>query len=53
MSEVHEHPQIIARSSFTRIDGVIHPMPAPRFSATPAATPVDQQPALMQAWGLK
>jgi alpha-methylacyl-CoA racemase len=36
IDEAPAHPHMQARGSFTRIDDVIHPTPAPRFSATPA-----------------
>ena len=36
IDEAPEHPQMRARGSFTRFDGVLHPTPAPRFSQTPA-----------------
>lgn len=39
MSEVADHPQVQARGCFATLDGVVHPMPAPRFSRTPAPVP--------------
>jgi alpha-methylacyl-CoA racemase len=39
MNEVLEHPHNEIWGSYRRIDGDIHPMPAPRFSRTPAAVP--------------
>lgn len=36
IGEAPQHPQLSARGSFTRFDGVLHPSPAPRFSRTPA-----------------
>jgi len=38
-SEAPNHPHNSARSTFIDIDGVTQPAPAPRFSATPTATP--------------
>lgn len=38
--EAHEHPHHVARNSFVEVDGIIQPAPAPRFSRTPATTPV-------------
>ena len=35
-SEVHAHPQHVARGSWVEVDGVRQPAPAPRFSRTPA-----------------
>ncbi|HPU50829.1 MAG TPA: CaiB/BaiF CoA-transferase family protein [Burkholderiaceae bacterium] len=42
--EAPSHPHFVARGSFVDVDGVVQPMPAPRFSRTPSAvprTPVD------------
>ena len=36
MAEAPEHPHLRARGTFTEIDGVVQPTPAPRFSRTPA-----------------
>jgi alpha-methylacyl-CoA racemase len=33
------HPQLAARGVYARVGGLLHPMPAPRFSATPGALP--------------
>jgi alpha-methylacyl-CoA racemase len=38
--EAHQHPHAVARDSFVDVAGVVQPAPAPRFSRTPAATPV-------------
>jgi alpha-methylacyl-CoA racemase len=35
LDEAPRHPHNVARETFVEIDGVIHPAPAPRFSATP------------------
>ena len=37
--EAAEHPHNVQREVFRRIDGVLHPLPAPRFSRTPARDP--------------
>src|SRR3546814_11678625 len=37
MAEAPEHPQMVARSTFVQVDGVVQPAPAPRFSRTPAS----------------
>lgn len=37
MSEAPGHPHLAARETFVRIDGVLQPAPAPRFSHTPSA----------------
>ncbi len=36
MSEAVQHPQNIARGSFVKVDGVMQPGPAPKFSRTPS-----------------
>lgn len=36
MSEVHQHPQIKARTTIVDVDGHLQPAPAPRFSRTQA-----------------
>ncbi|MBC5762969.1 CaiB/BaiF CoA transferase family protein [Ramlibacter albus] len=37
--EAHTHPHIRARETFVEIAGIRQPSPAPRFQATPAASP--------------
>jgi alpha-methylacyl-CoA racemase len=39
MTEAPEHPHNVQRETFIEVAGVVQPAPAPRFSATPAATP--------------
>lgn len=39
MDEVLSHEQNTARTTFSTVDGVLHPNPAPRFSRTPPAPP--------------
>jgi alpha-methylacyl-CoA racemase len=58
LSEVAEHPQMKARDTFVRVDGIEQPAPAPRFSRTPAqiqCPPADDQPAapVLRRWGLQ
>lgn len=36
MSEAPEHPHNAARNTFVRVDGLVQPAPAPRFSRTPS-----------------
>ena len=57
LSEAPHHPHLAARHGFQEVDGVLQPVPAPRFSRTPSAVrrspPVpgaDTQMAL-RAWG--
>ncbi len=56
--EAPHHAQHRARGAFVDIDGITQPAPAPRFSATPAATPEAPQPAgpaaldWARAWGV-
>ncbi len=42
--EAHMHPHHVARGSFVEVEGIIQPAPAPRFSRTPAGTPVGPKP---------
>lgn len=37
MAEAPRHPHNVARGTFATVNGVIQPVPAPRFSSTPAA----------------
>ncbi len=37
--EAAGHPHLVARGVYTRVDGLLQPAPAPRFSATPASLP--------------
>jgi alpha-methylacyl-CoA racemase len=39
MAEAPEHPHNKARGAFAEVGGMVQPMPAPRYSGTPAATP--------------
>ncbi len=39
INEAPSHPHARARAAFVEIEGAVQPMPAPRFSRTPAATP--------------
>ncbi|GAA4390267.1 CaiB/BaiF CoA transferase family protein [Tsukamurella soli] len=43
-AEAPHHPHMAARANLQEIDGVTTPMPAPRFSRTPAATPTPPDP---------
>jgi alpha-methylacyl-CoA racemase len=38
-AEAAEHPHSRARGSFIEVDGVVQPVPAPRFLGTPSAQP--------------
>src|SRR5690606_22713941 len=56
--EAAEHPHAVQRHAFLEIEGVKQPAPAPRFSATPARTPVGAARAgahsieTLRAWGV-
>ena len=56
--EAPGHPHNIARDSFLEIRGVPQPAPAPRFSATPAPSPLppehpgEQTPTVLADWGI-
>ena len=39
MSEAPHHPHNVHRKTFVKVDGVLSPAPAPRFSRTPASVP--------------
>lgn len=39
LDEVADQPHLLARSTFTTVDGALQPAPAPRFSRTPAERP--------------
>ncbi|MBP2476497.1 alpha-methylacyl-CoA racemase [Crossiella equi] len=39
LTEAPAHPHLAARGTFTDVDGVVQPAPAPRFSHTPSAPP--------------
>ncbi|MCG2842015.1 CoA transferase [Sandaracinobacter sp. RS1-74] len=39
MAEAPGHPHNLARGSFAEVGGMVQPMPAPRYSETPAAPP--------------
>jgi alpha-methylacyl-CoA racemase len=56
--EAAAHPHNAGRAVFERVDGVLHPSPAPRFSrtpgrepATPAADSIDPH-QLLESWGI-
>jgi alpha-methylacyl-CoA racemase len=59
MAEAPEHPQNRARQTFARIDGVVQPAPAPRFSRTPCdlpgppPVPGEHTDAALRDWGLR
>jgi alpha-methylacyl-CoA racemase len=38
-NEAPHHPHAVAREAFVRVEGVLQPRPAPRFSGTPPPTP--------------
>jgi alpha-methylacyl-CoA racemase len=56
LDEITTHPQTAASETFTQIDGVVHPNPAPRFSRTVPAKParhsLEAADAKLEAWGL-
>jgi alpha-methylacyl-CoA racemase len=39
LAEAAKHPHSVARGSFIEVDGVVQPVPAPRFQGTPSAQP--------------
>jgi len=55
LAEAPNHPHAKARNAFIEVDGVIQPMPAPRFSRTENAAPTAPEPPNADAlrdWGL-
>jgi alpha-methylacyl-CoA racemase len=58
VDEAPAHPHNAARQSFVRIDGVVQPAPAPRFSRTPGAVrrppaqPGADTRSALTAWGV-
>ena len=55
MSEAPAHPHLVARGTFTEVDGLVQPAPAPRFSRTPpaGAGPISAPRAeALGAWGV-
>ena len=44
LDEAPRHPHNVARGTFTEVDGVVQPAPAPRFSGTPVG--LDLPPSL-------
>jgi alpha-methylacyl-CoA racemase len=40
LAEAPQHSHNVARGTFIDVDGIVQPAPAPRFSETPASTPV-------------
>lgn len=58
LTEAPADPHLVARRTFTELDGVVHPSPAPRFSATPGAiagppcTPGRHTREVLAEWGV-
>lgn len=58
LREAPHHPHLAARGTFTEVDGIVQPAPAPRFSATPAsvrggpARPGDGAANVARDWGV-
>jgi alpha-methylacyl-CoA racemase len=59
LTEAPADPHLVARQTFTHLDGVVHPSPAPRFSATPGAIagppcwPGQHTRAALTEWGIE
>ncbi|MEE1865035.1 CaiB/BaiF CoA transferase family protein [Pseudomonas auratipiscis] len=57
--EAAEHPHNIERETFIRVDGVLQPAPAPRFSRSVPTTPTAPRPsgadseAILADWGIE
>jgi alpha-methylacyl-CoA racemase len=52
VDEALEHPQIRDRAVYQRVDGLLQPSPAPRFSRTPAAIRCAPSPDALRDWGI-
>ncbi|MCX4092906.1 CaiB/BaiF CoA transferase family protein [Nocardia sp. alder85J] len=56
LDEAAAHPHHRARGTFTSVDGVVQPAPAPRFGRTPATTPpppaAEDPAAVLRDWGV-
>lgn len=58
IDEAWEHPHMVQRNTFTRFDGLLHPSPAPRLSATPGSLrnstpqPGQDQQQVLRDWGV-
>ena len=56
--EAPDHPHLRARGTFTEVDGVVQPAPAPRFGRTPGAiagpppAPGEHTDEALADWGL-
>jgi alpha-methylacyl-CoA racemase len=56
LTEAPEHPHLVARGTFSTMDGVPVPTVAPRFSRTPGRPPSPARPAdaeILRAWGIE
>ena len=57
LGEAPGHPHNVSRGTFTSVDGVVQPAPAPRFSRTPAsagpppASPGEHTTRVLLDWG--
>ncbi|HEY3880538.1 MAG TPA: CaiB/BaiF CoA-transferase family protein [Trebonia sp.] len=57
MAEAPAHPHNVAHGTFSTVDGVVQPSPAPRFSRTPAGQPAlpsapgEQTTEILRDWG--
>ncbi|MFZ0205992.1 MAG: CaiB/BaiF CoA-transferase family protein [Roseiarcus sp.] len=58
IDEAPEHPQMRARATYAKFDGLRHPSPVPRFERTPASlrrptpAPGSQSREVLREWGL-
>jgi alpha-methylacyl-CoA racemase len=57
LSEAPAHPHLAARGTYTKVDGITQPAPAPRFSRTQGqpgriATPGAHTRAILDAWNV-
>jgi alpha-methylacyl-CoA racemase len=50
MAGAPRHAHMIARNAFVTVDGIVQPAPAPRYSASPLATPKAPAEVATQGW---
>ncbi len=52
LSEAPSHPQLVARDTYVRVDGLLQAAPAPRLSRTPGAIqPARNAAEILDSWG--
>ncbi len=55
LAEAPHHPHLVARGTFSTVDGTVVPAVAPRFSRTPGRAPTAPRPVddeVLRSWGI-